>query len=458
MTRFGSDDLLHAALTLSHRIQDLCDEAAIKTAQSSSSARSVQRPPTFLSSSLYRGVSGGGGGGLGGGRNVPGSPMTSLIDKVKQLEGDLTARGDAPRQQLGLLRDLHSRAVDIENLMTDSLSDQQAVWIAERESLTDALQDSKNQIQDLKHAHDVAVGALRARYQSMLDQAQGALEIQTRAARAQIDRLEEALRRAQQETQIELLRTTTSAQHVERDSRERYKGPSEQPDIGAPAQRGEGDKRSNEPADSRSPPPSPSPSPSLSPNQSEALQSFLAASNRSHIEEVLALKRLVQQTNDELESARAASREVQNSHTTELQDLLKEITAQNQSHDDTVAVLEGSIKEMQDDIFQLRSTPSPDNSPSLTRYDSWEQNLLEALRAAEVQIRQIEHRYELKCIELDDLLRYVPYIHCPLLSCLFKSHILYFYPPSNVLLICWIKLKYIVALLTVGRPRLNHLL
>ena len=416
--------MLHAALTLSHRIQDLCDEAAIKTAQSSSSIRSVQRPPSFLTSSVYRGVSGGG----GGGRNVPGSPMTSLIDKVKQLEGDLTARGDAPRQQLGLLRDLHSRAVDIENLMSDSLSDQQTVWIAERESLTDALQDSKNQIQDLKRAHDVAVGALRARYQSMLDQAQGALEIQTRAAKAQIDRLEEAFRRAQRETQIELLRTSISAQHVERDSRERYKGPSEQPHTGAVAvaHRGEGDKRTIDPADARSP--SPSPSPLLSSNQSEALQSFLAASNRSHNEEVLALKRLVQQINDELESARAASREAQNCHTSELQDLLKEITAQNQSHDDTVAVLEGSIKEMQDDIFQLRS--SPDNFPSLVRSDSREQDLLEALRAAEVQIRQIEHRYGLKCIELDDLLRYVPYVHCPLLSCLFISHILILHQTS----------------------------
>lgn len=420
MTRFGSDNLLHAALTLSHKIQDLCDEAAIKTAQSNTSTRSIQRPPSFLSSSAYRGVSGDSV--VGGGRNVPGSPLTSLIDKVKQLEGDLTARGDAPRQQLGLLRDLHSRAVDIENLMTDSLSDQQTFWMAERESLTDALHDSKNQIQDLKHAHDVAVGALRTRYQSMLDQAQGALEIQTRAARAQIDRLEEALRRAQQETQIELLRSSSSAQHVEGDCRERYKGPSKQPYIGAVAvaQRGEGDKRAIDPADARSLSPPPSPIPLLSPNQSEALQSFIATSNRSHIEEVLALKRLVQQTNDELESARAASREAHSCHTTELQDLLKEITAQNQSHDDTVAVLEGSIKEMQDDIFQLRSTS--DNSPPLTRSpsrsDTREQDLLEALRAAEVQIRQIEHRYKLKCIELEDLLRYVPLVHYPFISVL----------------------------------------
>jgi hypothetical protein len=227
MTRFGSDDLLHTALSLSLKVQELCEQATKRTAQGStgkrpnSSTRAAQRPSSFFSSTIY---SGKGGQDSRAGRKAPGSPMTSLIDKVKQLEGDLTARGGAPQQQLGLLRDLHCRAVDIEHLMTDSLSDQQTVWVAERESLSQALRDSKNQIQDLKHTHDGAVIALRTRYQSMLDQAQGALEIQTRAARAQIDRLEEALRRAQQETQMERLRTPSSAQHVERDRRERSDG------------------------------------------------------------------------------------------------------------------------------------------------------------------------------------------------------------------------------------------
>lgn len=407
MVRLGSDDLLHTALSLSLKVQELCDQASKRTAQGSSEKRSTsstrvaQRPSSFLSSTIYRGVGGGKGVGGGGqdtraGRKAPGSPMTSLIDKVKQLEGDLTARGGAPQLQLGLLRDLHCRAVDIEHLMTDSLSDQQTVWIAERESLSQALHDSKNQIQDLKHSHDGAVSALRTRYQNMLDQAQGALEIQTRAARAQIYRLEEALRRTQQEAQVERLRTSSSAQHVERDNRERSEGAAE----GTPF-RGEGNRRAAEQADTRLSSPMPSPS------QAEALQSSIAAINRSHIEEVLALRRLVQQTNDELESARAASREAQSTHTAELQDLLREITAQNESHDDTVAVLEGSIKEMQDDIFQLRA--SPDRSPPLLRSDSREQDLVEALRAAEVQIHQIEHRYELKCDEMDALLRYVRY-------------------------------------------------
>lgn len=409
MIRFGSDDLLHTAISLSLKVQELCEQASQRTAQNStekrsnSATRAAQRPSSFFSSTIYRGKGAGVGGGVGGqdsraGRKAPGSPMTSLIDKVKQLEADLTARGGAPKQQLGLLRDLHCRAVDIEHLMTDSLSDQQSVWIAERESLSQALYDSKNQIQDLKHTHDGAVGALRTRYQSMLDQAQGALEIQTRAARAQIDRLEEALRRAQQEAQMERLRTPSSAQHAERDSRERSEGAAEGASL-----RAEGDRRAVEPADTRISSPMPSPMPS--PSQAEALQSSIAAINRSHIEEVLALKRLVQQTNVELESARAASREAQSTHTAELQDLLREITAQNENHDDTVAVLEGSIKEMQDDIFQLRA--SPDRSPPLLRSDSREQDLVEALRAAEVQIHQIEHRYELKCDELEAIMRYV---------------------------------------------------
>jgi chromosome segregation ATPase len=415
MTRFGSDDLLHTALSLSLKVQELCEQASQRTAQNStekrsnSATRAAHRQSSFFSSTIYRGQGAGVGGGGGGqdsraGRKAPGSPMTSLIDKVKQLEGDLTAMGGAPQQQLGLLRDLHCRAVDIEHLMTDSLSDQQTVWIAERESLSQALHDSKNQIQDLKHTHDGAVVALRTRYQSMLDQAQGALEIQTRAARAQIDRLEEALRRAQQEAQMERLRTPSSAQHVERDSRERSEGAAEVASyrVEGASFRAEGDRRAVEPGDTRISSPMPSPMPS--PSQAEALQSSIAAINRSHIEEVLALKRLVKQTNDELESARAASREAQSTHTAELQDLLREITAQNESHDDTVAVLEGSIKEMQDDIFQLRA--SPDRSPALLRSDSREQDLVEALGAAEVQIHQIEHRYELKCDELEALVRY----------------------------------------------------
>lgn len=427
LIRFGSDELLHTALSLSLKVQELCEQASQRTGQngtekrSNSATRAAQRSSSFFSSSVYRGKGAGvSGGGVGqdsrAGRKSPGSPMTSLIDKVKQLEGDLTARRGAPKQQLGLLRDLHCRAVDIEHLMTDSLSDQQSVWVAERESLSQALHDSKNQIQDLKHTHDGTVGALRTRYQSMLNQAQGTLEIQTSAARAQIDRLEEALRRAQQEAQMERLRTSSSTQHAERDSRERSEGA-----VEVASSRAEGDRRATDPADVRLSSPMPSPS------QAEALQSSIAAINRSHIEEVLALKRLVQQTNDELESARTASREAQSTHTAELQDLLREITAQNESHDDTVAVLEGSIKEMQDDIFQLRA--SPDRSPPLLRSDSREQDLVEALRAAEVQIHQIEHRCELKCDELEALVRYVRFP--PPVCLLHTTHDLHYVMPSD---------------------------
>ena len=136
LIRFGSDELLHTALSLSLKVQELCEQASQRTGQngtekrSNSATRAAQRSSSFFSSSVYRGKGAGvSGGGVGqdsrAGRKSPGSPMTSLIDKVKQLEGDLTARRGAPKQQLGLLRDLHCRAVDIEHLMTDSLSDQQ---------------------------------------------------------------------------------------------------------------------------------------------------------------------------------------------------------------------------------------------------------------------------------------------------------------------------------------------
>jgi hypothetical protein len=55
---------------------------------------------------------------------------------------------------------------------------------------------------EVKQSQELAVHTLRARYQSMLDRAQEALEIQTCAAREQIDRLEDLLRQAHMQVSL----------------------------------------------------------------------------------------------------------------------------------------------------------------------------------------------------------------------------------------------------------------
>ena len=80
-----------------------------------------------------------------------------------------------------------------------------AAWDAERGKLVSQVQDLEQQVTDLRSAQENSTQALRARYQTMLDQAQEALEMQSSAANEQMDRLGGLLQQSQSQLQMERL-------------------------------------------------------------------------------------------------------------------------------------------------------------------------------------------------------------------------------------------------------------
>ena len=80
-----------------------------------------------------------------------------------------------------------------------------AAWDVERGKLMNQVQDLEQQVTDLRSAQESTTQALRARYQTMLDQAQEALVMQSGAASEQIDRLGGLLQQSQSQLQMERL-------------------------------------------------------------------------------------------------------------------------------------------------------------------------------------------------------------------------------------------------------------
>ena len=78
-----------------------------------------------------------------------------------------------------------------------------AVWDQERARLTAQITALEAQRAETRQRQEAATQALRARYQTMLDESQAALEMQTEAAREQIDRLSDLLRQAQHQLHLE---------------------------------------------------------------------------------------------------------------------------------------------------------------------------------------------------------------------------------------------------------------
>ena len=402
--RLGSDNSVHMAVTLANQIQDLC------------------RPST-VTLVVERGGDRGERGGDIVGNEGPRS-LDALIDKVKQLEGELAGKGNVPEKQLYLLSDLRSRVVEVERVMSDNLTHQRSLWESERVTLSRAVQGSKEQIEELKHSQEGAVHALRTRYQGMLDQAQSALETQTGAARGQIDRLEELLRRSQLQVQISRLNPVDEDSldlfGKQRGRSEERKDSSSGGGVRDSGDRGKGDRVDTpQTADNLKTPHTQSTrSASSQQPQSHTSSSSSSSPSAAQMEEMITMRRLVHQTKDELDTARKCVKEIEARNVLEVEEMIKEYSLQSEAHDCTVRELEKKNQELQDEIFALNNTNRADPGP----YQEFDQHeiflktanrvedenrtsLSESLRQAEEQINRIEERYELKCEEMEELLR-----------------------------------------------------
>ena len=476
----GSDGLVKAAVSMTAKVKELCAQLSPKTVPATSvnalSSRSLS--PYNSRERGGGGVGGWGTNGRGSGMGVgtggtgsgvglgAGASRSSLVGKVRQLEGELARHKEIPEKEHYLLKDLKNRVVEVEKRMSDTLHEQQSTWHAERLSLSQSVSDSRGQVQDLKHTQENTVSAIRSGYQSMLDQAQSALELQSETARRRIDFLEAELMKYQQMSLIDSVNRSHSVTHAivhsdgdgggergregdrgaeyeqhtmdgsshedgweRRRDESKERGTDRERERGRDGERhGEGEREGERGRDrGRERERERSPSPSL--HQSHTLHSsLLAATERSHLEEVLAIKRLAHQTSDELGTARCVLKEKES----QVQGLLDEIRTHSREHEETVFVLEETIAELQQDNRQLKVQHSAAyQGKNLEGYEGnavrmdgvRDRNrgqggigggggvgvaeLSDALKEAENQIQNIENRYEEKCNELDSLKRYV---------------------------------------------------
>ena len=259
----------------------------------------------------------------------------------------------------------------------------------------------------------------------MLDQAQSALETQTGAARGQIDRLEELLRRSQLQVQISRLNP------VDEDSLDLFgkqRGRSEErtsgSGTGSGGVRDSGDRGKGErvdtlhTADNLKTPHTQSTRSASSQQPQSYTSSSSSSPSAAQMEEMITMRRLVHQTKDELDTARKCVKEIEARNVLEVEEMIKEYSLQSEAHDCTVRELEKKNQELQDEIFALNNVNRPDPGP----YQEFDQheiflktankvedenrtNLSGSLRQAEEQINRIEERYELKCEEMEELLR-----------------------------------------------------
>lgn len=398
--RLGSDTLLRAAVNMTSRVKELCVYQSPKAIADSRAkvAESLYKPSGFkgLGSEIDSesgaewgwGMPGSGvGTGVGTGVSV-----ASILSSMKQLEGELLVTG-GPERHIMLLGDLRARLLGAEKSMNDNLSDQRALWDAERTMLNRTVQDNKNLLVENKMTQESAVQSLRVRYQSMLDQAQRALEIQTSAARTQIDRLEDALRKARQQEQMDRIRYTGSTVHTQDLTHDSMRGDDNrglrrsgqfQNSMGQRGGEGQGERDREMWVAPLSP----------------SVIASLTASAKASAEEVQSMKVLLQQTTDELESVRVVLKETETSNASDIRDMLQESAMQARDHESTVATLQASIQAHQSEVRRLSS---PEKGPRSS--DEEQREALEALKDAEEQILLVEQRYQAKCSEMDTLIR-----------------------------------------------------
>jgi hypothetical protein len=406
--RLGQDALLRAAVNMTSRVKELCVYQSPKAIADSRAkvAESLYKPSGFKGSgSEIDSESGaewgwgvpatGTGSGTGSGAGS-GQSMASILSNLKQLEGELLVTG-GPERHLVLLGDLRARLLGVEKSMNDNLSDQRALWDAERMMLNRTVQDSKNQIIENKMTSESALQSIRVRYQSMLDQAQRALEIQTSAARSQIDRLEDALRKARQQEQMDRIRHVGSTVHTQDPTRGGMRGDDStgirrsgqfQSDMGQREVEGQGEWEKERERDTWIAPASPS------------VVASLTACAKASAEELQSTKVVLQQATGELETVRALLKEMETSNASDIKDMLQESAKQARDHESTVATLQASIQAYQSEVRRLSS---PEKGPKSSEEEQRE--ALEALKDAEEQILLVEKRYQAKCSEMETLMR-----------------------------------------------------
>ena len=343
--------------------------------------------------------------------------LKDMVRKVQQLEGELSGKGsnqinkvgitigtkNIPEKEVYLLTDLRTRVLEVERVMTDNHSHLKDLWDSERTNLLNAVQHSKSQIENMKLIHDGAILAVRSRYQNMLDQAQEALEIQTAAAREQIDRLEEMLRKTQLQIQLSKINPIGDVK-ISGDRREKEKLRGQNEDEGSvrdnksdndqdaartdrTGSRPVPDKKKNENLISKEEtkkksnrrkgnninldeyallsslkiknvdgtPQTLSLFSSSSDNSSSSSASVSPSLSMAQSKEISAMRRLVVQTELELESAKICEREIETASIIEIEKMKSELSLQNEFHHKVVVELEKRVLDLQTEIFMLKN-------------------------------------------------------------------------------------------------------
>ena len=130
--------------------------------------------------------------------SIPISPSTSvdelagLVDKASRLEAELQ-NFHLPERHIAMLKDLNAKAEELKKTMENDMEKDRLEWAKEKSSLEQELRESQKQVDQLIDHHSRSLETLKKRYEQTLQETQGAMEEQTNAARAHINRLDDVI-------------------------------------------------------------------------------------------------------------------------------------------------------------------------------------------------------------------------------------------------------------------------
>lgn len=128
---------------------------------------------------------------------------TEIQGGINDLAGQLKRLGNEfhemklPERYFKFLKELNGKAAELKIFMESELEKNQMEWSKEKVSLLDEISSRKSHVDQLVQQHTESLDSLRRRYELTLAETQEALEQQTNAARAHIDRLDDVIQQSQ---------------------------------------------------------------------------------------------------------------------------------------------------------------------------------------------------------------------------------------------------------------------
>lgn len=190
--------LLHEASVISERLHRSSKNPSIeeKYIRKTLDVDSAEEPPFYLSPGK-------------GSASALGQELNGVLDRVNTLEDIFSGEGDGeslggriPEKHLYLLRELRGRVVYLEEVMHAELTQRQAEWERDKETLQRQVEEYRREAESMSELSNDGVDMIKKRYENALKDAQDALVDQTASFTKQIEYLELELVRSKEQHKV----------------------------------------------------------------------------------------------------------------------------------------------------------------------------------------------------------------------------------------------------------------